>query len=114
MTVFEIADRWGVHFNTVYKMVRAGTLDADHGKYKTSGIDVSIEAVENYEKLVGMPKDKVDSKYVMKELGCNRHMLMKYIEIGLLKAARIVASNKSPMYFSKKEVESVKKMLGRS
>lgn len=116
MTVQELAERWNVHYNTVYKLVRAGALEGvKEGGRKTGGISISEEEVLRYEEQVGLPKksDRITSEEVMELLECNRHSMMKYIELGMLKDSRIIDSNKSPMLFSKKQVMELRKIFNK-
>lgn len=109
MNVQEIAERWGVHYNTVFKLIREGDLEARPRKYRSQGIQVSKEEVRAYEEARGVPEDPIRAKEAMERIGCSRHLLTKYVDLGLLRAGRIYDSGR--LYFSKEEVEKVRRLL---
>jgi predicted site-specific integrase-resolvase len=103
MNVQEVATRWGVHYNTVFKLIRAGTLKARERRYRSEGIEVDESEVLRFEKERRMPEDAITAEDTMEMLGCSRHLLAKYVALGVLKPGRIVESGR--MYFSRREVE---------
>ncbi len=107
MTVQEISSRWGVHYNTVAKLIRKGDLKAEPRAYRSQGIQVLDEEVVRYEKAHGMPSDGITAEKAMEIIGCSRHLLGKYVSLGLLKAGRIAGSGR--MSFSAREVEKFRR-----
>jgi len=107
MTVQEIGLRWGVHYNTVYKLIRDGALVANERRYKSQGIHVAEDEVKRYEAEHNIPADKLTAEETMDRIGCSRHLLGKYIASGLLSVGRIEGSGR--MFFSEREVEEFRR-----
>ena len=80
MTVQEISSRWGVHYNTVAKLIRNGDMRAE--ALEAKGFMYWMKEVR-YEKAHGMPP--FDGITAEAGMVISQLLLKEYVSLGLLK-----------------------------
>lgn len=103
MKVEQIADKWGVHYNTVYKLIRSGKIKALPRANKRMELVVPEEEVARFEQERCIPEDEIGFEEAMYMLGVTRYMLNKLVNTGRIKAYRYI--DRGRMYFSESDVK---------
>lgn len=107
MDVLQLAERWGVHYNSIYRFLRqtkelAFTKTTEHPVQ----IRISLADIQDYEQRMGFPEpsDRCTLEEAMAISGLSRGQIVRRLKSGKIPTVKIVKS----YVFSKKFMEGLR------